>query len=300
MPGWRTYLRVAVVVVLVCLVLSASADRGSIPFNPRAEIFEPVQRAMIAWNGEEEVLLLSTDLRASEATKVLEVIPLPSEPKVTKGDVEVFQKAVDIINRHRPPKPAGTRGGAFGSDAKAEPPAAKITFHEKIGAHDISVAEVLNGDKFVEWVNDYLKAQGVENPEIPEPLKEVVNEYLDEGFKWFVFDVVELGPETKTNDAIQYRFKTDALYYPLKITRTEKGETTVELLILTPQLLNDFPGLPMSSVELAHQPIRLSRAELQELNADMAELLDAQDGQMLRIWRIHGVLSKFTKDLLAK
>jgi hypothetical protein len=33
------------------------ADRGSIPFRPNVKIFEPTQRALIAWNGEEEILL---------------------------------------------------------------------------------------------------------------------------------------------------------------------------------------------------------------------------------------------------
>ena len=77
---------------------AAYADRGSIPFVPNVRIFEPNQRAMIAWNGEEEMLLLSTDLRASARTKVLEVLPLPSEPEVKKGEIEAFRKAVRIIN----------------------------------------------------------------------------------------------------------------------------------------------------------------------------------------------------------
>ncbi len=54
----------------------AQADRGAIPFQPEVTIFEPTQRALIAWNGEEEILILSTDLRASRATKVLEVIAM--------------------------------------------------------------------------------------------------------------------------------------------------------------------------------------------------------------------------------
>jgi len=44
---------------------------------------------MIAWNGKEEILLLTTDLKASEPTRVLEVIPLPSEPLVKKGDTSI-------------------------------------------------------------------------------------------------------------------------------------------------------------------------------------------------------------------
>jgi len=290
----------AVVVVVVCFVGVAGADRGSIPFKPDVEVFEPVQRALIAWNGTEEILLLSTDLRASAPTKVLEVLPLPSEPKVTEGDLEAFKTAVKIINS-RQRRIAKGAGRGFGGDAEAEgPPAGEVTFHEKIGAHDISVAHVLDGDGFIEWVETYLKKQEVENPKIPEPLREVVNEYIEEGFTWFVFDVVELGEKTKTNDAIQYRFETDALYYPLKITRTEKGETSVELLILTPRLLRNFPGLPASRIKLAHDPVRLSDAELKSINEEMYELLDKQDGMMLRIWRITGKLSAFKADLIAR
>jgi hypothetical protein len=287
---------VGLVVLLVCSAWGAGADRGSIPFRPNVQIFEPTQRAMIAWNGEEEILLLSTDLSASEKTKVLEVLPLPSEPKVKEGDLEAFKRAVQIINS-RQRRLAKGRGGALGGEGGAEPPAGEVTFHEKIGAHDISVTHVLDGDGFIAWVEAYLE---VENPEIPEPLKEVVNEYIEEGFTWFVFDVVELGPDTKTNDAIQYRFKSDAVYYPLKITRTESGNTTVELLILTPRLLGTFPGYPMSLVQLPHQPVQLTSRELEALDKDMCELLGKQEGMKLRIWRITGKLSAFKADLIAK
>jgi hypothetical protein len=296
----RVWLAAVVAAAVAGLVGVAGADRGSIPFKPDVEIFEPVQRALIAWNGTEEILLLSTDLRASAPTKVLEVLPLPSEPKVKEGDLEAFKTAVKIINS-RQRRLAKGAGKSLGTRETAEElPAGEVTFHEKIGAHDISVTHVLDGAGFITWVEDYLKKQDVENPTIPEPLKEVVGEYLKDGFTWFVFDVVELGETTKTSDAIQYRFETSALYYPLKITRTETGDTSVELLILTPRLLRDFPGLPISRVKLAHEPVRLSDAELKSINQEMYELLGKKDGMMLRIWRITGALSKFTSDLLAK
>ena len=77
--------KILVLVVLICIHLPLYADKGSIPFNANVQIFEPNQRALIAWNGLEEILLLTTDLYASETTKILEVIPLPSEPEVEKG-----------------------------------------------------------------------------------------------------------------------------------------------------------------------------------------------------------------------
>jgi len=160
------------------------ADRGLIPYDPKVRVFNPTQRAMIAWNGEEEILLLSTDLRASEATEVLEVIPLPSEPTVKKGDVEVFRRATALINRRIAERYVRSgRPPALLKDEAA--PAGEVTFHEKIGAHDISVTHVLDKSGFVEWVKEYLRSAGVENPTIPEGMKSVVGEYLQEGFSWW-------------------------------------------------------------------------------------------------------------------
>jgi hypothetical protein len=207
---------------------------------------------MIAWNGTEEILLLSTDLKASESTKVLEVLPLPSEPKVTKGDLDVFRRATTLINRKvgDETKNLNTRDGV-----KIAEPAGEITFHEKIGAHNISVARVLDPRGFVEWVNDYLKKAGVSKPVVPKLLKASVTEYINDKFTWVVFDVVDLDDKTKTNDAIQYRFKTGSLFYPLRISRTDTGETSIDLLILTPRLLTEFSGFNTDLIELRQPPI---------------------------------------------
>jgi len=291
------------ILILGLLVLitkpSVYADRGSIPFIPHVKIFEPTQRAMIAWNGKEEILLLSTDLRASEPTKILEVIPLPSEPDVKKGDVEIFKKATALINR-KLREGIGHTLTKGRSDAINRPPAGEVTFHKKIGAHDISVTHVLEKDGFIEWVEKYLKEAGVENPKIPEGLEQVIEEYLKEEFGWFVFDVVELDESLKTNDAIQYRFKTHFLFYPVKITRTEKGFTSIDLLVLTPGLLSNFPGISIEDVKLRHEPVSITSNELRSLNEEMDDLLGNREDMKLRIWRITGDLSSFENDLIVR
>jgi len=285
-------------IIIALAVSTACADRGSIPFKPGVEIFEPNQRALIAWNGEEEILLLSTDLAASESTMVLEVLPLPSEPVVKKGDVEVFAKATALINRKLVEK-VKTRD-AKGPGEEDEKPAGEVTFHEKIGSHDISVTHVLDETGFVAWVVEYLDSAGAENPTIPESLKPVVQEYLVEGFRYFVFDVVSLCEEPRTSEAIQYRFETDHLYYPLKITRTETGSTKIDLLVLTPHLLNVFPGISYKRIALPHEPVTLTGIELWGLNREMYELLGKPKESKLRIWKLGGELASFDKDLLAK
>jgi len=291
----RTGILIAVAVLFAAHL--ACADCGGIPFKPGAVIFEPNQRAVIGYNGQEEILLLSTDLNASEPTKVLQALPLPSEPKVNKADVAMFVKATALINQRLNlggGAMAGGMGGLGGAKQSGARPAGEVTFHDKIGSHDISVTHVLRRQGFVDWVETYLRKTGVNNPTIPDPMKLVVANYLRDKFEWFVFDVVELGKEVKTKDAIQYRFPTTFLYYPLRITRTEEGETLVRLLIISPELL----PIP-NSVHVAHEPIRISPQELSSLgNKDFTDLLKGRNC-MLRIWEVKGRLSGFKKDIIA-
>jgi hypothetical protein len=284
----------------------AVADCGSIPFKPWVSVFEPNQRALIAFNGREQILILSTDLRASEPTKVLEVLPLPSEPKLKECDIKVFQSATDLINRKLPPRyydgTSGMGGGGMGGGGARRirlPPAGKVTLEERIGAHDISVTQVLDGRRFVEWADDYLRRQGVAKPKIPAPLKPVIGEYIHDGFRWFAFDVVDLGKETVTKDAIQYRFRTNSLYYPLRITRAETGETNVNLLVLTPGLVRMPSGKDLD-VRLVHPPIEITHGELRELDEDLNDLLRYGANLRLRTWHVSGKLSEFRRDIVTR
>lgn len=288
-------------ITLLAILLAAptQADRGSIPFNPKVKIYEPTQTAMIAWNGKEEILILVTDMRASDSTKVLEVLPLPSEPSVTEGDEKVFDKATSLINRKLQMQYARDIDRMVAKKGDV-PQAGRITFHERIGAHDIAVAEVQDKDKFVDWVNDYLTAGDVADPEIPDDMESIVKDYLKENFKWFVFDIVDLDQTPKTNDAIQYRFKTDFLYYPLRITKTEEGRTTVKIFVLTKDLLLDFTGVDYDDVQLMHEPVTIGTREVMSLSEEINEMFHSDNELTFRIWQITGRLSRFDKDLIVK
>jgi hypothetical protein len=274
----------------VCL-----ADRGMIPVRPDVQIFEPNQRAMIAWNGDEEILLLSTDVYASDSTLLLEVLPLPTEPGVKKGDLETFRRATSLINRSMVALAKKNGGRA----TKGIPtPAGEVTFHKKIGAHDISVTHLLDADGFVDWVKKYLKTLDIEDVTISDEMRTLIDEYIADDFEWFVFDAITLGKETVTNEPIQYKFETSKLFYPLRITQTAKGHTSIELLILTPRLLKRFPGLPLDQVHLKHDPITITNKDVEYIDKDMHALLADVDELKLRIWEIEGDVESFGKDLV--
>ncbi|MCA9106430.1 MAG: DUF2330 domain-containing protein [Planctomycetales bacterium] len=286
-------------VLLLGTASTLFGDMGSIPFKPWVSVYEPNQRAIIAFNGHEQILILSTDLRASEPTKVLEILPLPSEPQIKEGDIDVFRSATELINRKLFPNRNRGVGGAVGGPGgggEPLPPAGEVTETKRIGAHDISVTHVLDSERFVEWAERFLEENNADEVHIPEALKEVVEEYLDDGFEWFAFDVVDLGTETVTKDAILYRFESRRLYYPLRITRAETGETKVRLLVLTPDLV-ELPRGPELSVRLVERPVDVTRRELEQLDPDLFDLLRTRTRTKLRIWETEGELSSFQQDI---
>ncbi|MFH2054768.1 MAG: DUF2330 domain-containing protein [bacterium] len=288
-----------ILVLLAVLIATSSvlADRGSVPFDTTVEIYEPHQRALIAWNGTEQIMIMSTDLRASKNTKVLEILPLPSRPDVTEADVEIFRKVTNLINKKLAEQPK-TREEEEG---RVQPDfAGTLIFYKQIGVHEISLTHANDKNRFVEWANSYLRSLGVESPSIPEALTEVIQQYIEDGYSWFAFDVVSLGPELTTSDAVQYRFKTDALYYPLRITRTETGYTRIDLQVITSLRLKQFPALHPDRVALLHEPVELNTFELREISPEIDELLNNPASCILRLWQIQGTLSGFRQDLIAK
>jgi len=121
--------------VTMSLAAPALADRGMVPITD-VSVYGPGQKAIIAWNGNTEILILSTDVRADSNTKVLEILPLPSQPEVEKGDFSSFQQVDKLIKEHFP---ISLRDRY--KEAGSIPLGVEIVFHEKIGAHDITVVK---------------------------------------------------------------------------------------------------------------------------------------------------------------
>jgi hypothetical protein len=283
--------------LIALLAATAAADRGSVPFKPGVEIYEPKQQALIAWNGEEEILILATDLRASEATKVLEIIPLPNKPKITEANPEIINEAVSLINTKMRERYKEAR--VKGEDVQRPLLGGVVSYHTRIGAHDISVTKAVNKERFVAWLNSYLRTVGADTPTIPPELTAVVEEYLADGYVWFAVDVISVENTMRSVEPISYRFRTDKLYYPLRITRTEVGHTQVDLIVVTRERLKNFPGIHTDRVVLIHEPVEVNTLELRRLSVSIDDLLNHPETCLMRIWEIRGRLSNFRQDLLA-
>jgi hypothetical protein len=127
---------------LIFVRLTPGSDTGD---SAPVKFFEPNQNAIIAFDGDEEILYLSTNLRAERSAKVLEVLPLPSQPKVTEGDIKTLHDTVAVLNSKFEHDASGDDGSsnramfAKGLHKNLPPPAAVIIKHEQLGAHDVNV-----------------------------------------------------------------------------------------------------------------------------------------------------------------
>lgn len=272
-------------------VLVVSADRGMVPVIPGVSIYEPGQKAIIAWDGQEEILILSTDVSSTYNTTTLEILPLPSIPKkIEEASFESFNVVQELVWYHMPP--------AFGY--RNETDDVKVIFHEKIGMHDITVVEAGNVSEFLRWMNEFLMKNGISQEVSLQNFELVIEDYMSRGFQFYVLDLVELSSEQKSVEPILYEFDTSFLYYPLLITSPVGGEGKIILFLLTEGLIQDgyYPLVKAHYYGLAvSEPIqfRLSNEELSTINPSIAKLFEEK--AWMTVLTYEGLLSTLTEDI---
>lgn len=273
-----------------------SGETENISFDPlKVSVFEPQQRAIILWNGEEQILLLSTDQRATEKSAVLEVIPLPSRPTVRLGSFATFEEAQRLaVNRRM------WRFASGSADIKVPDNAGRIDFHEKLGAHDLTVAEVLRPQGFIQFVQNHLRENyDTQKAPINPEFVGVIRSYLDQGYKWFAFDVITLDETLRSRDPIEYRFKSDHVFYPLRISSMEKGKTNVDLLVFTASGASRFEDLPAREIKRL-ETVEVAQREVEGLEKGWKNFFGGATNVKMDQWSVKGKSASLVRDIKAR
>jgi hypothetical protein len=240
---------------------------------PIADILidEPGQKAIIAWDGQQEILILSTDVYAEGDTTALRIIPLPSQPeKIEQGDFNSFLRIRDLLRQHFPNRHTwldcaagkGEGGGGEGVD---------IVFHEKIGAHDIWVAKATDAAELIKWAEQFLAQNQIQHQISSPGLELLAAQYIQEGIEFFVFDLIELSPDQKSVEPIVYQFQSDTLYFPLKISSIIPGYTQISLFLLTPERLADPSQLPKTELNGQELGVMVAQANGKRVQFELDE-----------------------------
>jgi len=264
-----------------------------IPLNLEVSVYEPGQKAIIAWDGREEILILSTDVVSSMETLVVEMLPLPSNPKrVELASFKSFEEIHKmILEMYRSYKSFSAPMGE-GVD---------IVFHEKIGSHNITIVKADDSLGLVGWMRNFLRNINITQEVSLQSLEPIVEDYMARGFRYYVLDLITVSPDQKSVEPILYWFNTSYLYYPLAITSPVGGDTKITLFLLTEDVIqDDYYPLRLAKYQTPNgwKPIRawLSNSELSKIDLRIGELL--KDGAWMSVLTYNGSLSALTEDLM--
>ena len=294
-------------ILLGCLLSSvftppALANKGLIAWPPVHGLEESAQNAIVGWNGKEEVLILSTDIRASGQSTVLEILPLPNSPKeVKEAELESFEKLAEMIRIKQMRKQPRLSRLWIGSFPRV--PGVVITFHEQIGPHEVTVAKVNDLDYFLGWINNFTQERGLEAFQPSDEFKRAVASYLEREIRFFVFDVVSVGNTMQTVNPLCYRFESDFLYYPLEITAFSSVGMSVARVHLFLIAKGRIDVDAVTKVKLSPEAgfdsfLELSKEELSEISQDLADLF-ASDPVVMTV-RYDGLLNELDRDLVVQ
>lgn len=297
--------------LLIPLSFPIVCGDGGIIGPPKIYIQEQAQNAIVAWNGYEEVLILSIDIQSSESTKVLRVIPLPSNPiNVTEGSFDSFTKLQEIVNEKLLQNWNATlnRLDYLMGEKFPSGDAVVVTFHDTLGAHDITIVKILDVTNFTNWATDFAISNGL-TVTFSSKFQSMVEEYLGDNISFFVFDIIDTTEEEHSINPIVYRFKTDFLFYPLKITAaSDVGETyaNVNVFCITKDRIKEeiFSDISFySNVGYSwyfggfYSDINLTEDELLEISPDIYNLFKGDP--ILMSYRYDGYYTYLENDLIA-
>jgi hypothetical protein len=276
----QRYICIIGVLIAVFFILTDAciADRGGWHMSTEpVTLTESGQRAIIGWDGQTEVLCLATDVSASKETKVIEFLPLPSEPNVVLGDRQAFETVEKVLDEHyvrffkrRSGLSKGLRAGGDGGEPF------RITFHQRLGAHDVTVVKVNRPEEFADWVQEKARALTGGRVSLPDSIRKLIAKYLNEyNCSYFVFDVIEVGPDPQSVEPIIYEFKCPVVFYPLEISSTFHGRTTIDLIVFSKDRIDPDPfwrlGFQVSSLGSVPAPdIKRVMPRLEELLGERA------------------------------
>lgn len=247
---------------------------------PEVTLNEAAQNAIVAWNGKEEVLMLTTDLSSSSNVNVLEILPLPSNPKkIEEASMDSFKKFIKIFNERAKSAGAMTGERTLGLGPTGEGyRGIVITFSANLGAHNITVVEVNVQDDFIRWAENFTAGMGVKiNVSIE--MNYTIGKILRSGIKYFVFDIVSLTQEKKTINPILYRFDTEYLYYPIEITSISLPKnnepTELNIFLITKGQVDDTTPIKRCRFERGagfYQYVIFTKEELKKVSKEIADL----------------------------
>ena len=260
---------------------------------------ESRQQALVAWNGKEQMLFLTTNEQSVAGTRALiSIMPLPGAPiDIKESERAVITRARNLVEKKILEHPGrSSMDGAF-----------PLVFKTEIGVHKIFVWKIDSIDTLRNDINQFIaKTYGKEySALISKEGYEIIKSYNDRGFQYFAFDLVLADGNTeKTKVTIMYHYKSNFAFYPVAISQVGgTGRSTILLTMLSPGGFNkvgvSLGGMDADTLRTARQggvEVDINLAELRSITPALATFFGNVGGAKGRIFEFTGNLDGSNKD----
>jgi hypothetical protein len=240
---------------LAALLISSIVFADGKMFGPRSykgSLEEKSQEAIIIFHASGlkgdavEDLILKVSVKG-QTDRFAWVIPFPSEPEIRKEEAALFKELFEYVQDRISNQ--GERGGYKDKDRDKDrdkdkkdkgpdPRPVDVLSRKVVGAYDVAVVrENVQGA-----LNDWLKTEGFQDLG---DAAETVGFYRDKGY---VFACIKVKDATPSADRptelhpLRFTFKTggrDGIYFPMKLTGTQKDDFRVNLYVFYRLWIND-------------------------------------------------------------
>ncbi len=260
-------------ILFFSLLFAASlhAGKGMIALTPLTRAISPVERAILVYNGKEEIIVLSNDAQATQPTGAWEIMPFRSKPVVEYGDISWIEFADSLLNqlvkekcKTRTLEEILSKNNAL-LDNKIVKPSDVYKWKAHVGYSG-----------FLKWLEKKLYDEYCVE-EVPDEVKEAIYYYSSHGFRHWVVDVVDLDMEIATVAPLLYRFKTRRLYYPIRMSASSPGLKVIMLYIVSKKKIGtiEAPGYKVFG------PFEIPARRLTSLYPDIVDFMGVQPDQPL-------------------
>ncbi|MGK2865480.1 MAG: DUF2330 domain-containing protein [Mycobacterium sp.] len=286
MPGAYRSICAVLVLLLAALTTSIAAPAWAcgcgayIPDRAGAAVVD--ERALIAWDGSTEDILMSFGVSGS-SDRAAWVMPVPSAARVTLGDNAVFDDLAALTAPRVEYRDNwwptfswldGSAGGAPEASGARPPGGVSVLATQRIGPFEVTR---LTGDStaaLAAWLGDHGFPQ-------PARLDENLAPYVEQG--WEIV-AIQLAPEsgatlTGALQPLRLTFASDTVVYPMRLSRSATVPQSVELSVLAEHRMEpSVVPIPGSAPTLRYAG-RLDTAQVSEALAPYTE-----SGAFLTSW----------------
>lgn len=211
-----------------------------------ADIFQPTQKVYINWDGSTEKLVIQTKYEGP-AEEMVWIVPVPSKPRVEKGDPNLFERLSKETRGHGILFTEFKTLFRYGTTSRAVDP---VEWRRHIGDYDVVLLKPVEGEHVIHWLNT--NGFGV-----PGEAVRILEDYLRE--RWWMV-AAKVHPDALTAitqgklaqgqlDPLDMTFASERCVYPLRLTGLVAGPVE-ELIYIEGRTHFQPAGTPLDDWEI--------------------------------------------------